>query len=154
MELSQSLRLRQSQKLVMTPQLQQVIKLLQLPTMELVALVRQELEANPVLEETVEQTPPEERKREEEQAAAAEEKKPREKTVARRPLTARLTLGKDKEGKSYGKDNNPKRGKAAERFAKYATGQTVAQYAAAIRNRAKALRDVKWDSSQGWIRLK
>lgn len=73
MELSQSLRLKQSQKLVMTPQLQQVIKLLQLPTMELVTLVRQELEANPVLEETVEQTPPEERKREEEQAAAAEE---------------------------------------------------------------------------------
>ena len=38
-------------KLVMTPQLQQVIKLLQLPTVELVSLVRAELETNPILEE-------------------------------------------------------------------------------------------------------
>src|SRR5262245_25124819 len=52
LELKQQLRL--SQQLVMTPQLQQAIKLLQLSRMELVGLVQRELEENPVLEETVE----------------------------------------------------------------------------------------------------
>ena len=49
-ELKQSLRL--SQQLVMTPQLQQAIKLLQLNRMELVELINQELVENPVLDET------------------------------------------------------------------------------------------------------
>lgn len=48
---------------------------------------------------------------------------------------------------------NPKQGSAAERFARYKTGDTVDVYAAAIRNRAKAIRDVKWDSKQGFISL-
>jgi len=47
---SQRLELRQSQSLVMTPQLQQAIKLLQLSNMELTAYVEQELERNPLLE--------------------------------------------------------------------------------------------------------
>ncbi len=51
MELVHSLRLKLQPKLVMTPQLRQVIKLLQLPTIELQQVVRQELESNPVLEE-------------------------------------------------------------------------------------------------------
>ena len=42
---------RMSQQLVMTPQLQQAIKLLQLSRMELVDLVREELMENPVLED-------------------------------------------------------------------------------------------------------
>ncbi len=49
LELRQQLKL--SQQLVMTPQLQQAIKLLQLSRMELVDVVQQELEENPVLEE-------------------------------------------------------------------------------------------------------
>ena len=49
LEIRQQLKL--SQQLVMTPQLQQAIKLLQLSRMELVDTVRQELEENPVLEE-------------------------------------------------------------------------------------------------------
>ena len=49
LELKQQLRL--SQQLVMTPQLQQAIKLLQLNQLELVNLVQQELQENPVLEE-------------------------------------------------------------------------------------------------------
>jgi RNA polymerase sigma-54 factor len=57
MELAHSLRLRQQAKLVMTPQLQQVIRLLQLPTMELIDHVRQEIESNPVLEEAAEEVP-------------------------------------------------------------------------------------------------
>ena len=52
LELKQQVRL--SQQLVMTPQLQQAIKLLQLSRMELVDLVQQELQENPVLEEGVE----------------------------------------------------------------------------------------------------
>jgi len=51
LELKQSLRL--SQQLVMTPQLQQAIKLLQLSRTELVDMVREELLENPVLEDTV-----------------------------------------------------------------------------------------------------
>ncbi len=47
-ELRQELRLTQS--LVMTPQLQQAIKLLQLSRLELVEEVKQEIEENPVLE--------------------------------------------------------------------------------------------------------
>ncbi len=49
LEIRQQLRL--SQQLVMTPQLQQAIKLLQLSRMELMDVVREELEENPVLEE-------------------------------------------------------------------------------------------------------
>ena len=45
------LRLTLSQRLVMTPQLQQAIKLLQLSRMELEQAVREELEVNPALEE-------------------------------------------------------------------------------------------------------
>lgn len=50
MAVSQRLDLRQTQSLVMTPQLQQAIKLLQLSNMELAAYLEQELERNPLLE--------------------------------------------------------------------------------------------------------
>lgn len=49
-EFSQRLDLRQSQNLVMTPQLQQAIKLLQMGNMELSEYVEEELEKNPLLE--------------------------------------------------------------------------------------------------------
>ena len=52
MEIKQHLKL--SQQLVMTPQLQQAIKLLQLSRVELVDMVREELLENPVLEDSVE----------------------------------------------------------------------------------------------------
>ena len=52
MEIKQQLRL--SQQLVMTPQLQQAIKLLQMSRMELAELVQEELLENPVLEDTME----------------------------------------------------------------------------------------------------
>lgn len=48
------LSLRQVQKMVMTPMLQQAIHLLQLSRMELLQAVRQEVEQNPVLEEMIE----------------------------------------------------------------------------------------------------
>ncbi|HEX7967480.1 MAG TPA: RNA polymerase factor sigma-54 [Stellaceae bacterium] len=50
MVLSQRLDLRQTQALVMTPQLQQAIKLLQLSNLELSAFIETELEQNPLLE--------------------------------------------------------------------------------------------------------
>ncbi|WP_207479929.1 RNA polymerase factor sigma-54 [Arenibaculum pallidiluteum] len=50
MALSQRLDLRQSQSLVMTPQLQQAIKLLQLSNVELAEFVDREMEQNPLLE--------------------------------------------------------------------------------------------------------
>jgi RNA polymerase sigma-54 factor len=50
MALTQRLELRQGQALVMTPQLQQAIKLLQLSNVELANYVEQELERNPLLE--------------------------------------------------------------------------------------------------------
>lgn len=51
MELKQHVALRLEQKLVMTPQLQQAIKLLQLSRLELIDEVRKELDNNPVLSE-------------------------------------------------------------------------------------------------------
>ena len=50
MQITQNLKLKQSQSLVMTPQLQQAIKLLQLNNLELSDLVNKELEENPFLE--------------------------------------------------------------------------------------------------------
>lgn len=53
MEMRQQLKM--TQQLVMTPQLQQAIKLLQMTRIELQDVVRQELEENPILEESSEQ---------------------------------------------------------------------------------------------------
>ena len=50
MALSTKLELRQGQQLVMTPQLQQAIRLLQLSNVELSQFVEEELEKNPLLE--------------------------------------------------------------------------------------------------------
>jgi RNA polymerase sigma-54 factor len=54
MALSQRLEFRQSQALVMTPQLMQAIKLLQLSNLDLSAYVEGELERNPLLERPTE----------------------------------------------------------------------------------------------------
>jgi RNA polymerase sigma-54 factor len=54
MALTQRLEIRQSQALVMTPQLMQAIKLLQLSSLDLAAYVEGELERNPLLERTSE----------------------------------------------------------------------------------------------------
>ncbi|MEO8195601.1 MAG: RNA polymerase factor sigma-54 [Thermoanaerobaculia bacterium] len=54
MALEQKLSLKLSQRLVMTPSLQQAIKLLQMTRLELEVVVAQELEINPVLEEAEE----------------------------------------------------------------------------------------------------
>jgi len=48
------LSLRQTQKMVMTPMLQQAISLLQLSRLEMLQALHQELEENPILEEVTE----------------------------------------------------------------------------------------------------
>ena len=68
-KISQRLDLRQSQQLVMTPQLQQAIKLLQLSNMELSEFIEEELEQNPLLEKDKQ-----EENQEESPEPAAEEK--------------------------------------------------------------------------------
>jgi RNA polymerase sigma-54 factor len=87
MALEQKLHLKLSQKLIMTPSLQQAIKLLQLSKLELQEVLNQELLENPLLEETAEETKAEEAEAEaqetktqtEEEAKAAELPKEEEK---------------------------------------------------------------------------
>src|SRR6185503_7378963 len=57
MALTQRLQMRQSQALVMTPQLMQAIKLLQLSNLELATYVEGELENTPLLERAAEGEP-------------------------------------------------------------------------------------------------
>ncbi|WP_407120479.1 RNA polymerase factor sigma-54 [Bradyrhizobium sp. STM 3561] len=57
MALTQRLEFRQSQSLVMTPQLMQAIKLLQLSNLDLTTFVEEELERNPLLERANDEAP-------------------------------------------------------------------------------------------------
>ncbi|HET7704853.1 MAG TPA: RNA polymerase factor sigma-54 [Thermoanaerobaculia bacterium] len=72
MALEQKLHLKLSQKLIMTPSLQQAIKLLQLSKLELQEVLNQELLENPLLEETAEEVKAEEAEAEAQEAKAAE----------------------------------------------------------------------------------
>ena len=56
MEMKHSLHLSQTQKLIMTPRLQQALKLLLVPTLELQQILKQEVLQNPLLEEVDEVT--------------------------------------------------------------------------------------------------
>ena len=73
MALESRLDLRLSQKLILTPQLQQAIKLLQMPQLELSQVLNQELIENPFLEETAEEPEIEEYTGEEPAAPAVSE---------------------------------------------------------------------------------
>ena len=57
MALGPRLDLRQSQSLVMTPQLQQAIRLLALSNVEIEAFIAEEVERNPLLEAGPDETP-------------------------------------------------------------------------------------------------
>jgi len=92
LELKQSLKL--SQKLIMTPQLQQAIKFLQLTRLELCQTIDQELELNPLLEEMpidemIEKPLEEEKKKE----LSDEESLPE--------VTVKETIGEDFDWESY-----------------------------------------------------
>jgi len=72
MEMKINLSLKMTQKLVMTPMLQQAIKLLPMARLELAQLIRQEIIENPVLEELLEE------ENENEQENSQKEKEPNE----------------------------------------------------------------------------
>lgn len=72
MALEGRLELRLSQKLILTPQLQQAIKLLQMPHLELSDFLSQELMENPLLEESAEEVPSEEMTQEEKDSIEVE----------------------------------------------------------------------------------
>lgn len=74
MALEHKLELKLAQKLILTPQLQQSIKLLQLPQLELSQTLNKELIENPLLEEIVEKESDE--KNEISEGAEAEEREP------------------------------------------------------------------------------
>ena len=96
MEMKMNLNLKMSQKLVMTPMLQQAIKLLPLARLELAQLVRQEIIENPVLEELLEE--------ENEQDSNQEESGPKEDIT---PEAEQDTTSQDQEidWDSYFQDN-------------------------------------------------
>lgn len=73
MALEQKLHLKLSQKLIMTPSLQQAIKLLQLSKLELQEVLNQELLENPLLEETGEEVKTEEPETPEQKTETEEE---------------------------------------------------------------------------------
>jgi RNA polymerase sigma-54 factor len=77
MALEQKLHLKLSQKLIMTPSLQQAIKLLQLSKLELQEVLNQELLENPLLEETAEEAKAEETPAEEAEAKSETEEPPK-----------------------------------------------------------------------------
>jgi RNA polymerase sigma-54 factor len=79
-ELKQNLKL--TQQLIMTPQLQQAIKLLQMSRLDLVDMVQQEMEENPLLEEITSDEDPEVEKKIE-PAETAEEDREESQTVQR-----------------------------------------------------------------------
>jgi len=83
MALTQRLEIRQGQSLVMTPQLQQAIKLLQLSNIELTQYVEQELERNPLLE------------RDESEAVVGEERDTPESTAVSEGETLDTTLSRE-----------------------------------------------------------
>src|SRR6202044_1861674 len=59
MALSAKLAMRQGQSMVLTPQLLQAIKLLQMPNAELAAFIENELERNPLLDRADDRVPAE-----------------------------------------------------------------------------------------------
>jgi RNA polymerase sigma-54 factor len=73
MELKTGLQTTLQQRLAMTPRLQQALKLLQVPTLELQQILKQELQQNPMLEEVDEVVEAEEDKESKEQQEAQQE---------------------------------------------------------------------------------
>jgi RNA polymerase sigma-54 factor len=73
MALEQKLHLRLSQKLIMTPSLQQAIKLLQLSKLELQEVLNQELLENPLLEESADEAKAEDNEAEAQEKTQTEE---------------------------------------------------------------------------------
>jgi RNA polymerase sigma-54 factor len=76
MEMKIGLHLKQKQQLVMTPKLQQALKLLQMPAIELQQMLKQEIMENPLLDEEEELLEAQEEEQERQESEAKEEEKP------------------------------------------------------------------------------
>jgi len=76
MEMKLGLHLKQRQQLVMTPKLQQALKLLQMPAIELQQMLKQEIMENPLLEEVDEIEEVTEDSKEQEKETEEQETKP------------------------------------------------------------------------------
>jgi RNA polymerase sigma-54 factor len=104
MALTQRLEIRQGQALVMTPQLQQAIKLLQLSNLELAGYVEQELERNPLLERDESESQPVEER--EQAGAEIEAQEPLEGALAREDFTKAEDIDAER-CDVYAEDSNP-----------------------------------------------
>ena len=91
MALEQKLHLKLSQRLVMTPSLQQAIKLLQMSKLELEEVLNQEMVENPVLEEEQEQEEPQREAEQAEQPEQPEAPEPAEAAKEETPPAASTT---------------------------------------------------------------
>jgi RNA polymerase sigma-54 factor len=121
-ELRQQLKL--SQQLIMTPQLQMAIKLLQLSRLELMDTIAQELEENPALEEVQEALP------EESPAEEAAESKPEEKEQPLEEVTIQEKIHDDVDWNNYideynspGRINFETESREAPRFESFISGK-------------------------------
>ncbi len=76
MEMKIGLHLKQKQQLVMTPKLQQALKLLQMPAIELQQMLKQEIMENPLLDEEEELVETQEEEQERQETETKEEEKP------------------------------------------------------------------------------
>ncbi len=113
MEMKLNVNLKMSQKLVMTPMLQQAIKLLPLARLELAQQVRQEIMENPVLEEILEEEDPQEDQETPDESEPAEPKESFD--VPQEKETEHTLENPDMDWDTYFQDNID-RGSSAESY--------------------------------------
>ena len=126
MELKLSTNLRMSQKLVMTPMLQQAIKLLPLARLELAQQIRQEITENPVLEEIIEEDELQDETETDEEAEIAEPKENFEVTDEKNKGEEHTLENPDMDWDTYFQDNID-RGSSAENYTEQPTIETTHQ---------------------------
>lgn len=85
------------------------------------------------------------------EAAKTESKKEAPAKTAKYADADTIHMLSDKDGKAYGKDNNPKRegSASAQRFALYKDGMSVKQFV----DKGGKLADISWDVSKGFIKI-
>ena len=126
MELKLSTNLKMSQKLVMTPMLQQAIKLLPLARLELAQQVRQEITENPVLEEIIEEDELQDETETDEKAEIAEPKENFEVIDEKNKGEEHTLENPDMDWDTYFQDNID-RGSSAENYTEQPTIETTHQ---------------------------
>ena len=126
MELKLSTALKMTQKLVMTPMLQQAIKLLPLARLELAQQVRQEITENPVLEEIIEEDELQDETETNEEAEIAEPKENFEVIDEKNKGEEHTLENPDMDWDTYFQDNID-RGSSAENYTEQPTIETTHQ---------------------------